>query len=92
MLNKKTTIALVAALVFGGTSGVPAGEGSPDLSYPQGYDTTVSAPYRTAPVLLRGARGDVVENYGWSSQPSVRGFTLEEKALFDRATGSPDHN
>jgi hypothetical protein len=92
MLNKKTTIALVAALVFGGTSGVLAGEGSPDLSYPQGYDTTILAPHRTAPVLLRGARGDVVENYGWSSQPSVRGFTLEEKALFDRATGSPDHN
>jgi hypothetical protein len=91
MLNK-ARIALAAALVFGSASAVPAGEGSPDLSYPPGYHSTASAPYRTAPVLLRGARGDVIENYGWVSQPSERGFTPEEKALFDRQTGSPDHN
>jgi hypothetical protein len=91
MLNK-ARIALAAALVFGSPSAVLAGEGSPDLSYPPGYDNTVSAPYRTAPVLLRGARGDVIENYGWEPQRSGRGFTAEEKALFDRQTGSPDHN
>jgi hypothetical protein len=91
MLNK-ARIALAAALVFGSATTVLAGEGSPDLSYPPGYDNTVSAPYRTAPVLLRGARGDVVENYGSAPQSSDRGFTAAEKALFDRATGSPDHN
>jgi hypothetical protein len=91
MLNK-TRILLAAALVFGSAASVLAGEGSPDLSYPPGYDNTVSAPYRTAPVLLRGARGDVIENYGWASERGVRGFTHDEKVLFDRTTGSPDHN
>ena len=91
MLNK-ARIALAAALVLGSASSVLAGEGSPDLSYPPGYDNITTAPYRTAPVLLRGARGDVIENYGWAPQSSGRSFTVEEKALFDRATGSPDHN
>ena len=91
MLNK-ITIALVAALAFGGAPGALAGEGSPDLSYPPGYSATTSTPHRIAPVLLRGGRGDVLENYGWAPEHSVRGFTTDEKALFDRMTGSPDHN
>ena len=91
MLNKARII-LAAALVFGGASTVLAGEGSPDLSYPPGYDNTASAPYRSAPVQLRGARSDVLENYGWTPEGGVRGFTTDEKMLFDRQTGSPDHN
>ena len=89
MLNK-ARIALAAALVFGSASAVPAGEGSPDLSYPPGYDNTTSVPYRSAPVQWQG--GDVLENYGSAPQRRVRGFTAEERALFDRQTGSPDHN
>jgi hypothetical protein len=93
MSNKKTTIALAAALILGSASAALAGEGSPDLSYPPGYDNVGSAPHRTAPVLLRGARGDVIENYGWAPEHgAARGFTTDEKILFDRVTGSPDHN
>jgi hypothetical protein len=91
MLNK-ARIVLAAALVFGSASAVLAGEGSPDLSYPPGYDNnTASAPYTAAPVRLQ-ARRDVLENYGWAPQGGVRGFTTDEKLLFDRQTGNPDHN
>jgi hypothetical protein len=91
MLNK-TKIALAAALVFGSATAALAGEGSPDLSYPPGYNNTGSAPWRTAPLSLRGGRGDVLENYGWAPEGSAGGFTTDEKVLFDRVTGSPDHN
>ena len=91
MLNK-TRIALAAALSLGGAATVLRGEGSPDLSYPPGYDNAASAPRRTAPVSWQGARGHVLENYGWAPQLNERAFTAEEKALFERATGSPDHN
>ena len=92
MLNK-ARIALAAALVFGSAPAVLAGEGSPDLSYPPGYDnTTTSVLHTSAPVRLQGARRDVLENYGWAPQGGVRGFTTDEKLLFDRQTGSPDHN
>ena len=91
MFNK-TRMALAAVLVFGSASAVMAGEGSPDLSYPPGYDNSASGPRRTAPVAWQGARGHVLENYGWAPQVNERAFTADDKALFDRATGSPDHN
>jgi len=91
MFNKPR-MALAAALVFGSASAVAAGEGSPDLSYPRGYDKSASVPRRTAPVAWQGARGHVLENYGWAPQLNERAYTAEEKVLFDRATGSPDHN
>lgn len=92
MLNK-TRIALAAALIFGSASAAMAGEGSPDLALPAGYDNTGLAPSRTTPTQWQGAQSDPLSAYAFEPQYNTRrGFTAEEKALFDRVTGSPDRN
>ncbi len=79
-------IGLSAALVIGIASIALAGEGSPDLSYPPGYEYSYRAP-RVAAQPYRATRGGALDAYGWADE-SVRPFSAKEQRWFDQATGN----
>lgn len=76
---------LAAVLALGVASHALAGEGSPDLSYPPGYEYAPShasdAAYRHPVWAARGAYAQV------GAGEDVR---RNEQLLFDRATGNGD--
>lgn len=85
-------LGLAAALFFGVASTALAGEGSPDLSYPPGYEYSAPAPRAAAQQTRVFAGSDnPLDAYALDHQ-GVRPFTRQEQQWFDRSTGSADNS
>jgi hypothetical protein len=84
-MSRNVKFALAAAMIVGGATATLAGEGSPDINVPPGYNDVISTPRATV------SHANALDAYALNARQRDRAFIVQRNATSPRETGHYDN-
>ena len=88
-MSRNVKFVLAAAMILGGATATFAGEGSPDINVPPGYNDAATP--RAAVPVYRAARTNALDAYALSSRQRDRAVIVQGSGATPRETGRYDN-